>query len=267
MTQVKKSNKSLAFTDRGQGPVVVLLHGLFGSRDNLTQLANDLAVDHRVISVDLPGHGESEPINDYAHESMANAIAGLLSELDLLRLSLIGHSLGGKIGMQVASEAASNPALTIEKLVIVDIAPRDYPPNHNDVFTALNQVPLDNKIDRRDADEIMSKSITEPAIRAFLLKSFRRNDNGAWSWQFDLTELEEQYMKLAKAPTLTNQVRCPTLFIKGALSDYILPRDERPIRQAFANPEFKLINNTGHWPHAEKPATFNHIVRRFITRS
>lgn len=267
MTQVQKYNNSVAFTENGQGPAVVLLHGLFGSGDNLAQLANDLAADHRVVSIDLPGHGHSAPLKDYAHASMASAIAELLDELNLKQISLIGHSLGGKVGMQIASEATTNSALSLDKLVIVDIAPRDYPPHHDNVFAGLNQVPLGQNIDRRQADKILSEKISEAGIRAFLLKSFRRDDNGAWSWQFDLSALEKQTMKLAMAPSLPHQVQCPTLFIKGALSDYILPDDEAAIKQGFALPEFKIINNTGHWPHAEKPAAFNSIVRRFITRS
>jgi len=219
MTQAKISNNSLAFTETGQGPAIVLLHGLFGSSDNLGRLASDLATDHRVVSVDLPGHGEK------------------------------------------------NSAINLSKLVIIDIAPRHYPPNHNDVFAALNDVPLGPDVDRRQADKILSSHISEPGIRAFLLKSFRRDDSGAWSWRFDALELEKQYDKLARTPSLPNQVQPPTLFIKGELSEYILPKDEQAIKTAFAAPEFKIIRGTGHWPHAEKPAAFNRIVRRFVTQS
>ena len=245
----------------------MLLHGLFGSRDNLAQLAGDLATDHRVISIDLPGHGLSSPITDYSHESMATAIAGVLSELNCERLSLVGHSLGGKASMQLASEAEKLATLSIDKLVIVDIAPRHYPPHHDEVFAGLNQVPLGHDIDRRQADKILAQKIPDPGIRAFLLKSFRRDDSGAWAWRFDVSELEKQYEKLALAPSLPHRVSCPTLFIKGALSDYILPEDESPIRASFVSPEFKIISDTGHWPHADKTTAFNRIVRRFLTRS
>lgn len=266
MTQVHIFNNTLAFSEQGQGPTVVLLHGLFGSRDNLAQLAGVLATDYRVVSIDLPGHGESTPISDYAHESVAATIIGLLTELKLDRMSLVGHSLGGKISMQIASESENNAALSLDKLVIVDIAPRHYPAHHDNVFAGLNQVPVGHNIDRRQADKILATKIADPGIRAFLLKSFRRNDNGAWAWRFDLTELEQQYTKLAMAPSLPYPVQCPTLFIKGALSDYILRQDEAPINASFASPEFKIIGNAGHWPHAEKPAAFNRIVHRFLTR-
>lgn len=292
MTQVQISNNSLAYTDQGQGPVVVLLHGLFGSSGNLGQTANDLVADHRVISLDLPGHGLSAWLEDYAHESMASAILNTLSSLDLNAFQLIGHSLGGKIGMQLASQLAGQSAgqttsqtsaipashssgdvltgassLRLEKLVIVDIAPRDYPAHHDDVFAGLNAVPSNADIDRREADSILEPFIKDAGIRAFLLKSFRRNNEGHRAWQFDVEGLQAQYSKLALSPKFPHQILCPTLFIKGANSDYLLPIDEAPIKKAFALPEFKIIHGTGHWPHAEKPAAFNSLVRRFLTRA
>lgn len=268
MTQEHRSLNSLAYTDRGTGPAVVVLHGLFGSSGNLGHTAKDLAADHRVICVDLPGHGSSDRLDDYAHESMAGAILETLLSLRLHRSSLIGHSLGGKISMQLASRLAglNKPPLQIDKLVVVDIAPRDYGAHHDEVFQGLNAVPLNAEIDRRQADLLLQQHISDAGIRAFLLKSFRRNPEGQYQWQFDVKELQAQYSKLALSPTLPSRVLCPTLFIKGANSDYILPIDEARIKEAFAHPEFKIIHGTGHWPHAEKPAAFNRQVRRFLTR-
>lgn len=284
MTQVHLSNNALAYTDSGQGPAVVILHGLFGSAGNLGHTAKDLATDHRVISLDLPGHGRSQWAEDYAHESMANAVLSTLRTLNLNSFHLIGHSLGGKIGMQLASQLASqltsqldsqpagdtpsgSKALTLEKLVIVDIAPRDYPPHHDEVFKALNAVPLNADTDRSSADSILEQYIKDAGTRAFLLKSFRRNEQGLRTWQFDVNALQAQYSKLALSPRLPHKIMCPTLFIKGANSDYLLAIDEPRIKEAFALPEFKIIHGTGHWPHAEKPAAFNSLVRRFLTRA
>jgi len=244
---------------------VAILHGLFGSADNLAQIARELAVDHQVVSIDLPGHGGSAHPEDYAHETMAAVIRAHLAELGITQCSLLGHSLGGKISMQLASDAETDPSLTIEKLMIVDIAPRHYPPHHNEIFQALRSIPLHENMDRSQADDLLTDGIPDAGIRAFLLKSFRRSDDQRWFWRFDLAGLEAQYEKLAVSPTLLNPVQCPTLFIKGADSDYILPIDEAPIRAHFALPEFKIISGAGHWPHAEKPSAFNAIVRRFIT--
>jgi len=264
MSKATEQPNSITSSERGAGPTVVLLHGLFGSGSNLAQLAANLADNHRVVSLDLPGHGHSHPIADYALSSIAQVVLNKLQNLNIQRCALVGHSLGGKIAMQLAADAESNQALTITRLVIVDIAPRHYPPHHNAVFEGLNRVPLSGLTSRSQADEILSETIPEPATRAFLLKSLKRDKNNQWRWLFDLLQLESQYRKIAQAPEFSQAVQCPTLFIKGANSDYILPMDEQPIREAFANPQFKIIGNAGHWPHAEKPEVFNGLVSRFL---
>jgi len=290
MTQAHQTNNLLSYTDQGAGPAVVLLHGLFGSASNLGQTAKDLATDHRVISLDLPGHGRSAHWQDYSHESMADAILEALTPLALNSFHLLGHSLGGKIAMRLASQlndpkvttaaqpttalnapdsttTVALPPPTVNKLVIVDIAPRHYPPHHNEIFQGLKGVPLGTNVNRREADLRLAEHINDAGIRAFLLKSFRPNKEGIRTWQFDLTQLEAQYAKLAQSPQLTQKIHSPTLFIKGANSDYLLPRDEAAIKASFTDPEFKIIHGTGHWPHAEKPSAFNRLVRRFLTRA
>jgi len=225
MTQAQTSTHSLAINDRGQGPTIVILHGLFGSADNLGQIAGILAENHRVLSMDLPGHGQSPHTHDYGHEAMANIVINNLIERGVSQCAIIGHSLGGKIGMAIASAAEVRDDLTVTALIAIDIAPRDYEAHHEAVFNGLNAVPLTADMDRRGADEILSKHIDEASVRAFLLKSFRRSDTNAWHWRFDVRELQAQYSKLSLAPSLPETVLCPTLFIKGALSDYILPID------------------------------------------
>lgn len=268
MTQVNKSTLKLALSERGRGTAVVLLHGLFGSKDNLAQLAQKLAEDYRVISVDLPGHGHSERLGDYSQAVMAKALKSTLIELGLSSICLLGHSLGGKIAMALASEceALHDTALSIEKLIIVDIAPRHYPPRHGAVFEGINAVSLDAETTRTRANEQMAAHIVDAGVRAFLLKSFRRREDGGWFWQFDVENLQSQYNKLAASPPLPAQVRCPTLFIKGSESDYIQAQDEESIRHAFPMVSFKIINGTGHWLHAEKPSAFNNLVHRFLLK-
>ena len=208
MTQVHISSNSLAYTDQGAGPVVVVLHGLFGSSSNLGHTAKDLATDHRVICVDLPGHGLSGRLEDYGHDSMASAVLETLTSLHLDTVDLIGHSLGGKISMQLASQLQRSEPSTVKvnKLVIVDIAPRDYGAHHDDVFQGLNAVPLNDETDRRKADSVLQQHIGDAGTRAFLLKSFRRNQQGTYQWQFDVAELQAQYSKLSLSPSLPHRV-------------------------------------------------------------
>jgi len=266
MSNAPQLYNKLAVSEQGVGPVVVLLHGLFGSADNLGRLAADLATDWRVVALDLPGHGRSQPATNYDLEAMANDVLQALKALGVSQCAIVGHSLGGKVAMQLSTLAEADDALTVQKLVLVDIAPRTYPRHHDAVFAGLNAVPLDATTTRGSADEHLQSTIPDAGTRAFLLKSLRRTESGEWRWQFDLHELEKQYHKLAKSPTFPHVIRCPTLFIKGANSDYILPVDEVAIRAAFAHPSFKVVANTGHWLHAEKPSVFNGLVRRFLAQ-
>lgn len=265
MTQVQESNTELTFNERGEGPVVVLLHGLFGSADNLMGLGRDLATDHKVIAFDLPGHGNSPHLSDYSHEAMAGRVMAALQAQGVSTVHLLGHSLGGKISMCIASLAEQTAWLTIRKLVIVDIAPRHYEAHHDDVFAGLNSVPVDQPISRTQADGFLQTHIPEAAVRAFLLKSYRGQGQRSSPWLFDVQGLQNQYSKLSEVPPLPEPIKCPTLFIKGADSDYLLEQDELAIKTHFANPEFKILLGAGHWPHAEKPAAFNRLTRQFLT--
>jgi len=265
MTQVNRVSNPLAMTTQGDGPVVVLLHGLLGSSDNLSQMASTLAADHHVVSVDLPGHGASPHTGDYSLAAMADQLSTSLQALGITSFQLIGHSLGGKVAMQLSASVQQDSRCSVEKLIVIDIAPRRYPPHHADVFKALHKVPLADTTTRTTADKIMAQHINDSAVRAFLLKSLRRDPAAGWRWQFDLIALEKQQQQLAQAPEFAAPVACPTLFIKGALSDYLSAADEPLIRNAFTRPEFKIIAGAGHWPHAEKPAVCNRIVHRFLT--
>ncbi len=265
MTQVRKSNTELEFSERGEGPVVVLLHGLFGSSDNLMGLGRDLAQDHKVVAFDLPGHGKSPHQSDYSHEAMARRVMAAMRAQGYSRIDLVGHSLGGKISMCIASLAESSSWLSIRKLVIVDIAPRHYKAHHDEVFAGLNNVPVDRPVTRQEADAHLQKHISDAAVRGFLLKSYRGQAQRTSPWLFDVPGLQQQYSKLSEVPPMPTQITCPTLFVKGANSDYLLAEDEAAIKAHFTHPEFKILLGAGHWPHAEKPAAFNRLTRQFLT--
>jgi esterase len=240
------------------GEWLVLLHGLFGSGDNLGALAKVLAADFRVVAVDLRNHGRSphRPIMNLA--AMAADIAALQDDLGIGSSDLIGHSLGGKVAMQLA---LSQPQ-RVRRLVIADIAPVVYTPHHQDIFAGLQAVDLTGLQQRSDADGPLSKFVRESGVRQFLLKSLYRDETG-FHWRFNLPVLLASYKELLAAPSGA-PFHGPTLFIKGELSDYILAEHESTIRALFPNFTFKMIAGTGHWLHGEKPAVFNKLVQQFL---
>lgn len=247
----------------GNGPPLVVLHGLFGDADNFRSIALHLERHYQVIRLDLPGHGQSSTLPLLSFEHMAIAVQSHLATIGLSNFHLLGHSLGGKVAMQMAG----NPKQWIvDKLIVVDIAPRLYPPHHASILDALTNLPLDELKSRGDADKKLRPLINDAGIRGFLLKGLHRNTAGEYSWQFDLAGIKASYEHIRQPPTFAQKVPCPTLFIKGGNSDYLGAQDELPIRTNFNDPQFKEIGDTGHWPHAEKPALFARLCLEFLGR-
>ena len=112
----------LAFEDLGDGPPVVVLHGLFGSSRNWRGMARALSAEHRVISVDLRNHGRSPWISSMTYAEMAADVRALIRGEGLDRPVVIGHSMGGKTAMTLALESPES----VGQLIVVDIAPVSY---------------------------------------------------------------------------------------------------------------------------------------------
>jgi len=171
--------------------------------------------------------------------------------------------LGGKVAMAMAS---SDPQRRIKKLIIVDIAPRLYPPHHEGLLNALSSLDLNTIADRRDADKLLRSTIPEAGVRAFLLKSLIRknDDDSALRWQFDLNGIKASYDSIREMPTMTKAIAIPSLFIKGSNSDYIREADAALIKRHFKAVTLKEIPGAGHWVHAEKPAVFSKLCTEFL---
>ncbi len=244
----------------GDGPPVVLLHGLFGSHSNLGALARSLRPDYRVCSLDLPNHGRSQWLPKADLPAMADCIYQWLIENNLGSVILVGHSLGGKIAMQLA---LTHPH-RVTALVVVDIAPVAYEPRHQAVFAALHAVQNAQCTSRAQAESLMKKHIHEPGVVPFLLMSLQRNSSGIYDWRFNLEGIESTYGNMLQAPTGAGSYIGPTLFVKGANSPYIQDEHRQTVLAMFPQAQLKVIANTGHWLHAEQPRLFNTIVRRFL---
>jgi esterase len=251
----------LHYSEQGSGAItVVLLHGLFGSGDNLGALARALAPDYRVISVDLRNHGRSPHSATMTLAELAGDVLALLDALAVERAHLVGHSLGGKVAMQLALSAPAR----VGRLVCADIAPVQYAPHHHGIFAGLQAVDLAALNQRGEADAVLARDIDEVPVRQFLLKSLYR-DEGGFHWRFDLAALIANYKEVLAAPE-GEPFEGPTLFIKGGDSDYLLPEHADRVKALFPNFRVKVIEGTGHWLHGEKPVVFNKLVKDFLDR-
>lgn len=244
----------------GQGPALIILHGLFGTWENWGAQIKMLAEQYDVIAADLRNHGASPHSDQLSYALMAEDVIELMDSLKLDSVLLLGHSMGGKVAMQLAIEHPER----VEKLIVADIAPVTYGRHHDDVFMGLFNVELDGLKSRSAADKQLAEHVEIPGVRAFLLKNLQRDSEGKFGWKMNLDALHQEYHEISAAPA-EGQYSGPTLFIKGGDSNYLKPEYADAIKSRFPNVSYKIIEGTGHWLHAEKPAAFNRIVERFLS--
>lgn len=244
----------------GDGPDVVLLHGLFGMGSNLGALSRALQDHYRVHSLDLPNHGRSAWTESMALPDLAAAVQGWMEHRDLAMAHVVGHSLGGKVAMQLALDAPYR----VDALVVADIAPVAYPASHEAVFAALAAVDGAGCRSRAEAGKLMAEHLQEDGVIQFLLLSLQRNDADEYHWRFNHKVLLERYADVRAEVALQPPFNNRTLFIKGAESRYIQEEHWPAIQARFPQAELAEMSGCGHWLHAEQPALFNKLVLSFL---
>ncbi len=238
----------------------MLIHGLFGSLENLGAIARLLSEHFTVYSVDLLNHGRSPQTNSVSLDIMVDAFFEWLNEQGLDQVHLVGHSLGGKVAMEFA---LTHPE-RVDKMVVMDIAPVHYDPHHNAVFQGLFAVNVNDIRSRSDAENAMKPFVPEDAVRSFLLKNLVRSSSGQFSWRMNLNALHEGYASLIRANAKEKAFPRDTLFVKGGASDYIQESHREEIMSRFPKAGLKVVANTGHWLHAEKPQLVARLIDNFL---
>ncbi|MGF1911017.1 alpha/beta fold hydrolase [Vibrio kasasachensis] len=243
----------------GEGHTIILIHGLFGNLDNLGLLARNLKQDHQVLSLDLRNHGQSFHSTQHDYQTQAKDVQALLQHLAIERFTLIGHSMGGKVAIKVAELLEPN----VEKLIVLDMAPVRYTQNrHNNVFAGLKAVEAVKPSSRKEALSILEQHIELEGVRQFLSKSlYKHGDHLAW--RFNVQHLLNNYHDILGWQAI-NSISTPTLFVKGANSDYLTGEYQSQIQAQFTHAKAHIIANTGHWLHAEKPEEVLRTIRKFI---
>ena len=245
----------------GAGPDVVVLHGLFGAGGNLGALSRHLAPHYRVHSLDLPDHGRSDWADQASIPRYAAAVWAWVEQQGLSSVLLVGHSLGGKVAMQLALDHPQQ----VNGLVVADIAPVAYPPSHQRVFAGLRAVAQAAPENRAAARVLMAPHIEESMVIQFLLLSLARGDDGLYRWRFNAAGLERGYASLLQSPT-GPAAPVPALFIAGELSDYRVTQHSDAISDLYPNSAITTMAGCGHWLHAQEPALFNDHVSRFLAQ-
>ncbi|CAA0119540.1 Esterase YbfF [BD1-7 clade bacterium] len=228
--------------------------------DNLASLGKHLSQDFHIIVPDLINHGKSPHRANMGYPSMADDVIQLLDILCIPQFHLVGHSMGGKVAMQIAGVRGER----VSSLAVVDISPVQYPNRHSRILEGMQATAKRSFSKRRDADEALSRYIDEVALRQFFLKNMSKTDDGSWRWAIGIDELINAYSDIADSPTYDRPYNGPSLFIKGELSDYILESHRDAISRRFPNISLKIIQGAGHWVHSEKPAMFNTVIDRWL---
>ena len=252
--------KLVNYQQQGNGPDIILIHGLFGSLENLNMVARALASSYRVTSIDVRNHGQSFHLNEMSYQSLANDIVRLLDFLKITSTAVLGHSMGGKIAMQLAFSQPER----INKLIVADIAPVQYPAHHQKIIEGLKAIELTKVTKRSDADTQLAAYVENQGVRQFLLRNVA-SKNGQFYFKCQLDFIGHCYPQIMAALDNTQCFTGPTLFIKGGASDYLQAAHKDIINRLFPNSKVKVIAGAGHWLHAEKTTIFNKILHDFLT--
>lgn len=256
-------SKNLHTTAIGDhGSRVVFLHGLFGQGKNWTQVAKALADDHRTLLVDLPHHGRSPWHERFDFLDIADQVAALFSADD--PVTLVGHSMGGKVAMVLALR---HPEL-VARLVVVDVSPVGYGSvsEFAGYIAAMQQMDLGALTQRSDADAALADAVPNPTVRSFLLQNLRR-EGDTWRWQMNLDVLGDDLAEVSGWPE-DQLAGCapyagPVLWIAGARSSYVRDEYAAEMDRWFPQNRKVTIKNAGHWVHSEQPEVFVQVLAQF----
>lgn len=250
----------LFFRELGNGQPFIILHGLMGSADNWLTQAKMLANDYKVYTVDQRNHGLSPHSEAFDYKIMANDIKDFINEHQLKKPIVLGHSMGGKAAMNFA---IANPSM-LDRLIVVDIAPKAYPIHHDSIVEGLKAIPIDTLQTRNEADEILSKYVPEADVRQFLLKNLSRKPSGGFSWKINLPVIDKNLELISADIQFPGSYDGPSLFVRGSKSRYVKDEDRAHIKELFPNSSLVTMD-TGHWVQAEKPQEFVEVVKNFLS--
>jgi len=244
---------------------MIVLHGMLGSSRNWQTTGRDLTTHFHVYALDARNHGKSPHAPEMNYDLMVTDILGWMETQGLKRATFVGHSMGGKTAMLLACRHPEH----VERLVVVDIAPKNYHwVAHRAEFAAMNELDLGGLQSRAEAEMKFEARVDDFGMRKFLATNLDRTPEGGWRWLVNLPVLTAALPTLEQS-SLRPQDRYagPVLFIAGARSQYIQTTDEPDILRHFPRARIERIAGSGHNPHMEKREEFVRLVQAFATPS
>lgn len=251
----------LSYREVGEGPALIVLHGLFGSGTNWRSIARRLGHRAKVFLVDLRNHGGSPHASTMSYAEMASDIDAFMQGQGLTHATFLGHSMGGKVAMLMALESPSR----VDRLIAVDIAPVQYQRDYAELIGALRSVDFDRVTRKADADAQLQDAIPDARVRMFLLQNLTTSSDG-YQWRLALDAIERCMPTLLGFPELKPSLHYhgPALFVRGAQSEYVSQAHTPTIRARFPAAQIKSIQGAGHWIHADQRHRFLETVDDFL---
>lgn len=257
----------LYFRKTGQGPALLILHGLFGSSDNWMSVAKKLEVNYTLFIPDLRNHGQSSHTPTHTYRDMVDDLELFFKTNKIEKATILGHSMGGKLAMMFAGCFPEK----VNSLIVADIAPKSYSPDKSAIknneqneliISIMDELDLSTVSSRKEIDLFLSLKLKEIGLRQFLMKNIYRNKEGQFKWKINVTVLKDSLETIIRDVNTDwfNSLKpirnYPVTFIRGLNSDYILNKDIADIKTIY--PEAKIIDipEAGHWLHAEQPKKF-----------
>jgi esterase len=246
----------------GEGKPLLIIHGYLGMSDNWKTLGGQYAgAGFQVHALDMRNHGKSFHSDAFTYDAMVQDLVDYCHANNLDKVDIIGHSMGGKVGMFFAMQ---HPEM-LDRLVVADIGPKYYSPHHQDIMEGLNAVDFSVKPDRSAVEAILSRYIDDFGTRQFLMKNVYWIEPGQLAFRFNLDVFNEKIDNIGEALPEGSRFDGKTLFLRGDKSRYIKDEDFALIKSHFPNAEIKEIKNSGHWLHAENPKDFLEETLEFLT--
>ena len=245
----------------GQGKPFLIIHGFLGMSDNWKTLGSQFADSgYEVHLLDMRNHGRSFHSEDFNYDVMVEDVVEYCNFHKLEEIILLGHSMGGKVAMQLACMYPN----VVAKLIIADIGPKYYAPHHQTILEGLNAVDFNLKPSRSQVDDIVARYIDDFGTRQFLLKNLYWVESGQLGFRFNLEVLTKHIAAIGKALPEHLKFGKETLFLRGSKSNYILEDDSDSINKLFPKNQIVTIHKAGHWLHAEQPKDFYQAVMKFL---
>ncbi|WP_210462976.1 alpha/beta fold hydrolase [Rufibacter roseolus] len=245
----------------GEGQPLLILHGLFGTLDNWQTLGREFSKTYKVYLVDLRNHGRSPHTPEFSYQLMTDDLVEFFDQHQLQNAFIIGHSMGGKVAMNFALQHPER----LSKLLVADIAPKAYPPHHDDIIAGFRSIDLNAIQNRQEADDQLAQKVDDFGTRMFLLKNLYRKEDNTFGWRLNLDAIEQNLDKILGNIESETPFTKPTLFLRGGNSRYIKPEQDLPqIQSLFPNATIQTIENAGHWLHAEQPQEFYRLTMEFL---